>query len=72
MAAPLVERVARENAGKLIVLKVNSDHAPALSSRYAIQSIPTFLVFREGREAARQVGLPQPAALERWITGAAR
>ena len=71
MAAPMVDRIAREYAGRLIVLKINSDQSPALSSRYSIQSIPTFVVFRDGREVSRQVGLPPPASFAEWIARSA-
>lgn len=70
MAAPLVAKAAREHAGRLIVLKVNSDENPELSSRYRISGVPAFLVFRNGREAARQVGLPSPAAFASWVQSA--
>ena len=72
MAAPLLDRVGREHAGSLLVLKVNSDENPELSSRYRISGIPAFLIFKGGREVGRQMGLPAPAAFARWIEQTAR
>jgi thioredoxin 2 len=61
MVAPEVARIAREQAGRLLVAKVDTEALPAVAGRYAIQGIPAFLLFREGREAARASGA-MPAA----------
>jgi thioredoxin 2 len=68
MAAPLVDRAAREHAGKLIVLKLNSDQHPQAGAKHQIRGIPAFIVFRGGREVGRQVGLPPPAEFTRWVS----
>ena len=62
--APVVDQVAHAHAGRLVVLKVDSDRAPGLSLRYNIRGIPTLLVFRGGKEAGRHVGLAQQRQLE--------
>jgi thioredoxin 2 len=67
MAAPIVDRIAHESAGRLLVLKLNSDDHPDASRRARVQGIPTFLVFRDGKEVARQTGLASPAALRSWV-----
>lgn len=67
MAAPEVKKVAKSQAGKALVLKVNTDQAPALMRRYQIRSIPTFMVFRGGKPVAQQAGLRDAAALERML-----
>ena len=67
MAAPLIASIAKEHAGRLIVLKLNSDENPDSSARHAIRGIPAFIVFRGGREVARQVGLPPGSGLSRWV-----
>lgn len=67
MAAPILEQLGRANPGTLAVLKVNTDQHPAPSRALGIQGIPTFLVFRGGREVARQAGvLPRPQ-FEAWV-----
>ena len=54
--APHVAEVARQLAGRGLVLKVNSDHSPDTSSRHNIRSIPALLVFRGGQEINRAAG----------------
>ena len=53
MVAPELARVAASNAGKYLVVKVNTDALPELGDRFAIRSIPTMAVFAEGRESGR-------------------
>ena len=62
--APIVDEIAQAHAGKIVALKVDSDQAPHLSQRYDIRGIPTLLVFRNGKETGRQVGLTQRRHLE--------
>lgn len=65
--APGVEQAARTLAGRLKVVKVNVDHAPAVSARFGAQSIPTLVVLdRGGNVLDRQIGAVPPAALVRW------
>jgi len=66
MAAPVVDRIARETAGRLLVVKLNSDDYPDASRNAKVQGIPTFLIFRDGQEIARQTGLPSADALRSW------
>jgi thioredoxin 2 len=67
-AAPVLEQVAKANAGRLLVLKVNTDQHPEPSAQLGVQGIPTFVVFRDGREVARQAGaLPAPA-MNHWVS----
>jgi thioredoxin 2 len=67
MAAPIVDRIAREAAGRLLVVKVNSDDYPEASRSARVQGIPTFVIFRDGNEIARQTGLPPGGALKNWV-----
>jgi thioredoxin 2 len=68
--APVVEQLSRERAGRLKVVKVNADDAPAVSTRLGVRSIPTLLLFDGGREKSRIVGAQPPDALRRWLDGA--
>lgn len=56
MVAPELAKVAAQNAGRLLVVKVDTEALPELSTRYQIQSIPMMAVFQGGREKARTVG----------------
>lgn len=68
--APGVEQAARKLAGRLKVVKVNVDRAPAVSARFDARSIPTLLILDKGEERARQVGALPPDMLLRWAEGA--
>lgn len=49
MIAPVLDKIARENAGSLRVTKVNVDENPSLLARFGIRSVPTLLVFSNGQ-----------------------
>ncbi|RHP51484.1 thioredoxin [Clostridiaceae bacterium AF31-3BH] len=57
MAAPIIDEIATETAGKVRVGKVNVDTDIELAQRYRIASIPTFLVFKNGELAEKAIGL---------------
>jgi thioredoxin 2 len=67
--APALEQIAKERAGQIVVLKVNSDESPL--PHLGITGIPTFLVYRDGREVARQAGAMPKPMLADWISRAA-
>jgi putative thioredoxin len=53
---PIIEKVAAELAGRIKLVKVNSDDNPELSQAYGIRSIPNVIAFKDGRPAAQFVG----------------
>jgi thioredoxin 2 len=63
MVGPIVHQVAADMAGRIKVAKMNVDDNPATSSRFGVRSIPTLLVFKEGREVDRIVGVQPKAAI---------
>ena len=65
--APILEKVALERAGKLKVVKVDVDENPLVQARFNAMSIPTMVLWKQGREVARQVGARQKQALDRWL-----
>lgn len=67
MAAPILEEVGRAQAGKALLLKVNTDEHPQPSARLGIRGIPTFIVFSEGQEKARQSGVLPAPAMHQWV-----
>ena len=70
MMAPVLDRTAAQRATTLRVAKVNTDEQPQLAGRFGIRSIPTLILFRAGRELARQSGAVDAATLARWLDGA--
>jgi thioredoxin 2 len=65
MVAPELVKVAADGDGRWLVTKVNTDELPDLAVRFGIRAIPTMILFKAGREAARQSGaLPAPAILK--------
>ena len=67
MVAPELERVAAANAGRYLVLKVNTDAIPELGDRFGIRSIPTMAVFGGGQEQGRTAGARPAADIEAFI-----
>lgn len=57
MLAPTIEELARDYAGKVTVGKVNTDESPDTSMSFGISSIPTVVLFKNGKVADRLVGL---------------
>jgi thioredoxin 2 len=70
MAAPEVHELAKEMAGKALVLKVNSDENPHTSARFNVQSIPNFVVLRDGQVVSQRAGLAPRAEMRRWLESA--
>jgi len=54
--APIIDAVAGELTGKVKIVKLNIDENPITAGKYAVMSIPTLLVFKEGKEIERTVG----------------
>src|SRR5262245_30467729 len=59
--APTVELVAEKYQGKAKIVKLNVDENVDSSSSYGIKGIPTLILFRDGKEAERVVGIPSSA-----------
>jgi thioredoxin 2 len=67
--APVLDRTAQQRASTLQVGKVNTDEQPELAGRFNIRSIPTLILFRGGKEVARQSGALDGSTLSRWLDG---
>ena len=67
MVAPELARVAANNAGRYLIVKVNTDAVPELGERFTIRSIPTMAVFDGGREVGRTAGARPAADIEAFI-----
>ena len=71
MAAPHVAQVARDLAGRAIVLKVDTEKFPELAARFKVQGIPNFAVFASGELKFQQAGLVDANTMKSWLTRAA-
>lgn len=65
--APVLDDIARDRTGDVLVGKVDTDRCPELVTRFAIRGIPTLILFSGGREVARQSGAVPRAALDTMI-----
>ena len=70
-AAPHVAQVARDLAGRAVVLKVDRERYPELASRYNVQGIPNFAVFTRGSIPFQQVGVVDANTMKSWLVRAA-
>ena len=65
MVAPVLDKIAKEYAGKLVVAKVNTDEHSEYAIKYGVQGIPTMLFINRGKILHTQVGaLPEKALRE--------
>ena len=71
MMAPFFEQAAHRLEPRFRFAKLDTDAEPAPAQRHGIRSIPTLIVFRGGREIARQSGAMDAGQLTRWLDAAA-
>ena len=69
MVAPILEKVAAEMDGKATIAKVNIDENPDAAAAYGVSSIPTMILFVDGKEAARMIGANPKSAIIDFING---
>ena len=67
MVAPELQKVAARQAGRMLVVKVNTDELPDLGQRFNVRSIPTLAVFADGREVARTTGARPAQEIEPFV-----
>jgi thioredoxin 2 len=67
MVSPVVEKMGHEYAGRLKVVKLDIDQAPAIASRFGVQGIPLLVLIRDGAEIDRLVGAVPPATLRAML-----
>jgi len=65
--SPVIEELAEQYAGKIVFLKVNVDENPITASRYGIESIPTMIIFKNGRPVDVIVGAYPKKVIEERI-----
>ncbi len=65
--APIVDELAKEYDGRLVVTKMNVDENPNVPSRFAVRGIPTLLLFKGGQVVEQLVGLSDKAVYQKAI-----
>ncbi len=70
MIGPSLEELAEELGDQVTIVKVDIDENPEAPGRYSVRGIPTMLLFKDGKEAARQVGALPKSGIRSWIQGA--
>jgi thioredoxin 1 len=64
---PIVEKLADEFKGKVKVGKLDIDDSPGVASKFGIRSVPTILVFKDGKESGRHVGMTNKETLVKLL-----
>lgn len=67
--APVLDDLAADRLGEVLVAKVDSDRAPQLTAELGIRGIPTLILYRDGEEAGRQTGAVPRASIDQLLTG---
>lgn len=70
MLGPVIEQLGSEMDGKAVVGKVDIDEQPELRDQYGIMSIPTLIVFKDGKEVSRVLGVQPKQVLVQMIENA--
>ena len=68
MLAPILEALANEMQGKVTIGKVDVDHAPKTAANFQITSVPTIIIFKDGKEVQRVIGLKDLESLKKMVT----
>lgn len=66
MVGPIVEQLAEEQS-EVKIVKVDVDQAQEIAGQYGVLSIPTFILFKDGKEVKREVGALPKTALRKFI-----
>ena len=70
MIGPSLEEISTEMAGKVKITKLNVDENPGVAGKFGIRSIPTLMLFKDGKLAGQKVGAAPKGELVKWINGA--
>lgn len=67
--SPILDKIAAENEGKIIIAKLNVDENPALAAQFRITSIPAMKVFKGGEEVRELIGAMPKQMIEKQLEG---
>ncbi len=68
MVAPVLDELANEMDGRVKIAKLNVDENQMIAMQHQVQSIPTFILFKQGQVADRTMGALPKAAFEKFLT----
>ena len=68
--APALEEIASDLQGQVKIAKLNVDENPGAAGKYGVRSIPTLMIFKDGKSVATKVGAGPKSELSRWISAA--
>ena len=72
MLSPVIDQIAHESGGQYVIGKLNVDENPEIATRFRVESIPTMLIFKDGRLVEKLVGLQPKQAIVGRLAAAAR
>ncbi|MBU0476643.1 thioredoxin [Patescibacteria group bacterium] len=67
LMAPILEKIAKDYEGKIILAKVNLDSAPFAAQKYRIDSIPAVILFKEGKPVSGFTGVRPESVIKEWL-----
>lgn len=70
--APTFAQTAQQYAGKAVFLKVNTEQAQQVAGAFAIRSIPTLMIFKEGTQVSQMAGALPQAQFAQWVSQAVK
>jgi thioredoxin len=70
MIAPALEEIATEMDGSVTIAKLDIDNNQNTAIKYGVRSIPTLILFKDGKPAAMKVGAASKTDLKNWIANA--
>ena len=70
MIGPSLEEISDELGGKVVIAKLNVDENPGIAGAYGIRTIPTLMLFKNGKMASTKIGAAPKGELKKWITEA--
>ena len=70
MLTPLIAEITTEFSGRAKIVKMNIDESPETPSTYGVRAIPCLILFKDGKEIDRKVGMLSKSQLQGWINEA--
>jgi thioredoxin 1 len=67
MLTPVIDQLSEEMKGKIKIVKMNIDENPEAPSTLGVRSIPTLMIFKDGKQIATKIGAHPKNKLEEWI-----